>query len=56
MHGAGCVRQCFRTAEPLRERCYDNWNTHKADNYPVMVTVVTAGVTVAATASIKAAL
>ena len=28
----------------------------KVDNYPVMVTVVTAGVTVAATASIKAAL
>ena len=30
-HGAGCVRVCvqwFRTAEPLGERRYDNWNTH----------------------------
>ena len=27
-HGAGCVRQWFRTAEPLGERCYENWNTH----------------------------
>ena len=27
-HGAGCVRQCFRTAEPLGERRYENWNTH----------------------------
>ena len=27
-HVAGCVRQWFRTAEPLRERCYENWNTH----------------------------
>ena len=27
-HGAGCVRQWFRTAEPLRERRYENWNTH----------------------------
>ena len=27
-HGAGCVRQWFCTAEPLRERCYENWNTH----------------------------
>ena len=27
-HGAGCVRQCFRTAEPLWERRYENWNTH----------------------------
>ena len=25
---AGCVRQWFRTAEPLGERRYDNWNTH----------------------------
>ena len=22
MHGAGCVRQWFRTAGPLGERCY----------------------------------
>ena len=28
-HGAGCVRQWFRTAEPLGERRYENWNTHK---------------------------
>ena len=28
MHGAGCVRQWFRTAEPLGERHYENWNTH----------------------------
>ena len=28
MHGAGCVRQWFRTAEPLGERRYENWNTH----------------------------
>ena len=31
MHGAGCVRQRFRTAEPLRERPYENWNTHTQD-------------------------
>ena len=28
MYGAGCVRQWFRTAEPLGERRYANWNTH----------------------------
>ena len=27
-HGAGCVRQWFRTAEPLGERRYENGNTH----------------------------
>ena len=27
-HGAGCVRQRFRTAEPPGERRYENWNTH----------------------------
>ena len=27
-HGAGCVRQWFRTAEPAGERRYENWNTH----------------------------
>ena len=27
-HGAGCVRQWLRTAEPLGERRYENWNTH----------------------------
>ena len=27
-HGAGCVRQWFRTDEPLGERRYENWNTH----------------------------
>ena len=27
-HGAGCVRQWFRTAEPLGERRYEIWNTH----------------------------
>ena len=27
-HGAGCVRQWFRTAEPLGERRYENRNTH----------------------------
>ena len=27
-HGARCVRQWFRTAEPLEERRYENWNTH----------------------------
>ena len=27
-HGAGCARQWFRTAEPLGERRYENWNTH----------------------------
>ena len=27
-HSAGCVRQWFRTAEPLGERSYENWNTH----------------------------
>ena len=25
---AWCVRQWFRTAEPLEERRYENWNTH----------------------------
>ena len=28
MHGTGCVWQWFRTAEPLGERRYGNWNTH----------------------------
>ena len=28
-HGAGCVRQWFRTAEPLGERRYENWNTDR---------------------------
>ena len=28
MHRAGCVRQWFRTAEPLGEHRYENWNTH----------------------------
>ena len=28
MHGAGCVRRWFGTAEPLRKRCNENWNTH----------------------------
>ena len=28
-HGAGCVRQWFRTAEPSGERRYENWNTHE---------------------------
>ena len=28
-HGAGCVRQWFLTAEPLEERHYENWNTHR---------------------------
>ena len=27
-HGPGCVRQWFRTAEPLGERRYENRNTH----------------------------
>ena len=27
-HGAGCVRQWFRTAEPLGERRCENWNIH----------------------------
>ena len=27
-HGAGCVRQWFRTAELLGERRYKNWNTY----------------------------
>ena len=27
-HGAGCVRQWFRTAEPLGEHRYENWNIH----------------------------
>ena len=27
-HGAGCVRQRLRTAEPLGERRYEKWNTH----------------------------
>ena len=27
-HGAGCVRQWFRTTEPLGERRYENCNTH----------------------------
>ena len=32
-HGAGCVRQWFRTAEPLGERRYENWNTHTHVDY-----------------------
>ena len=31
-HGAGCARQWFRTAEPLVERRYENWNTHTGPN------------------------
>ena len=27
-HGAGCVRQWLRTAEPLGERRYENWYPH----------------------------
>ena len=27
-HSAGCVRQWFHTAVPLRERRYENWNTY----------------------------
>ena len=27
-HGAGCVWQWFRTAEPLGKRRYEDWNTH----------------------------
>ena len=27
-HGAVCVRQWFRTTEPLGERRYENWNKH----------------------------
>ena len=27
-HRTGCVWQWFRTAEPLGECCYENWNTH----------------------------
>ena len=27
-HSAGCMRQWFRTTEPLRELRYENWNTH----------------------------
>ena len=35
-HGAGCVRQWFRTAEPLGERRYENWNmgSHHAPQVP----------------------
>ena len=32
-HGAGCVRQWFRTAEPLGEHRYENWNTHTRARY-----------------------
>ena len=41
-HGAGCVRQWFRTAEPLGERRYENWNTHThtANKYLFKVHVV----------------
>ena len=28
-YSAGCVRQWFRTAEPLGERRFENWNTYK---------------------------
>ena len=31
-HGAGRVRQWFRTAEPLGERRYEDWNTHTLNN------------------------
>ena len=27
-YGSGCMRQWFRTAEPLVERRYENWYTH----------------------------
>ena len=32
-HGAGCARQWFRTAEPLGECRYENWNTHTQCQY-----------------------
>ena len=41
-HGAGCVRQWFRTAEPLEECRYENWNTHTHTVYSgLSLTVVT---------------
>ena len=37
-HGAGCVRQWFRTAEPLGERRYENWNTHTHTHIQYVIT------------------
>ena len=34
-HGAQCVRQWFRTAEPLGEHRYENWNTHTRSGVPI---------------------
>ena len=36
---AGCVRQWFRTAEPLGERRYENWNTHTHSNIFIKVRI-----------------
>ena len=35
MHGTGCERQWFCTAEPLRERHYENWTTHTLQHITV---------------------
>ena len=45
-HGAGCVRQLFRTAEPLGERRYENWNTHthtRTHTHTLLRTILTRG-------------
>ena len=38
MHGARCVQQWFCAAEPLGERFYENWNTHKFYGQRTMIT------------------
>ena len=38
-HGVRCVRQWFRTAEPLGERRYEKWYTHThLDSYYASLT------------------
>ena len=36
-NGAGCVRQWFRTAEPLGERRYENRNTHTHTHFAHLI-------------------
>ena len=43
-HGAGCARPCFRTAEALGERRYENWITHISDYYLNQPNIIIIGI------------
>ena len=44
-HGAGFVRQWFPTAEPLRKRRYEKWNTQYTHDDKVFIKIVTVTLT-----------